>query len=431
MSKIDLLKSKVVRNASWLIAGKIAQMIISLFVGLLTARYLGPSNYGLIGYAGAYVAFLTIFCNLGINSVLVKEFIDNPGQEGKILGTTIGLRALSTLLSYITLIVVVFLIDGNEPLTICVVALSSLGLFFRVFESFNYWFQSRLQSKVTAIASLIAYSITAAYKIYLLIDGASVVFFALVSSIEYVCLGILLFYQYKKNSGSQFSFSWEYAKSLLGKSYHFILPSIMVAIYGQTDKLMMKQMISESEIGFYVAACTICAMWCFILSAIIDSMYPPIMEAHGKDEEQYNRLNRQLYAIVFYVSVFVSAGIALLAEPIVYILYGSSYLPAVEPLRIITWYTAFSYLGVARNAWIVSENKQKYLFRIYVSAAVANVALNLVLIPVWGASGAAVASLVAQIVTTLIAPFFIKELRQNSILMLQAIFLRGVFNPKK
>ncbi len=46
---------------------------------------------------------------------------------------------------------------------------------------------------------------------------------------------------------------------------------------------------------------------------------------------------------------------------------------SVMPLRIITWYTAFSYLGVARNAWIVCENKQKYLKWVYGAAAVSNV----------------------------------------------------------
>ena len=54
---IKFLKNATVKNASWLIMGKVAQMAISLIVGVLTARYLGPSNYGLINYASAYTAF--------------------------------------------------------------------------------------------------------------------------------------------------------------------------------------------------------------------------------------------------------------------------------------------------------------------------------------------------------------------------------------
>ncbi len=201
----------------------------------------------------------------------------------------------------------------------------------------------------------------------------------------------------------------------------------MVSIYGQTDKLMLKQMINEAEIGYYSTALTLCSMWCFILSAVIDSAYPSIMEAaKAQNESLFQRRNVQLYAIVFYLSVFVSLCFTVLARPLISIMYGASYFPAAAPLRIVTWYTAFSYLGVARNAWIVSKERQKYLFGIYASSAVANVILNYLLIPSMGASGAAIASLIAQVLTTLVVPFFMKDMRENSMLILDAILLKGI-----
>ena len=96
---------------------------------------------------------------------------------------------------------------------------------------------------------------------------------------------------------------------------------------------------------------------------------------------------------MFYAALAASALICIFAKPIVEILYGIKYIPAIEPLRIIVWYTAFSYLGVARNPWMVCENKQKYLKYIYIGAAVINVLLNALLIPNFGAAGAAGASL--------------------------------------
>ena len=78
----NLFRNKEVKNAGWLIGGKILQMAISLVVGVITARYLGPSNYGLIGYGTAYVSFFAAFCSLGLNSVIIKDFIDNPHDPG-------------------------------------------------------------------------------------------------------------------------------------------------------------------------------------------------------------------------------------------------------------------------------------------------------------------------------------------------------------
>lgn len=419
-----IINNKIVKNAGWLIGGKIAQMIINLFVGLMTARYLGPSNYGLINYGGAYIAFFLSLCTLGVNSVIVKEFIDHPKQEGTVLGTSIGLKGISSILSATMIVIIVSVVDSGEPTTILVVALCSIGLIFSIFDTFNYWFQANLMSKVTAVSSLLAFLITAVYRIFLLISGKSIEFFAFATSVDYISLSIFLYIAYKKYEGRKLRFSWNYAKQLLKASTPFIIPSLMVAVYGQTDKLMLKQMLGKAEVGYYSTAVSICTMWCFVISAIIDSMYPIIMKANNRSEREFIYKNKILYAIVFYICIFVSMVITLLADNIVIILYGNQYLPTVEPLRIITWYTAFSYLGVARNAWIVCKNKQKKLKYVYLMAALANIILNLWFIPKWGASGAALASLAAQVITTIVVPFFMPSLCENSIMMVQAICLQ-------
>lgn len=424
----NFMKNKNVKNAGWLIFGKIIQMGINFFVGILTARYLGPGNYGLINYAAAYTAFFFSICTLGINSIIVKEFIDNPSEEGKILGTSLILRGLSSVFSAIVIIGISFILDSNEPITKTVVILYTFSLIFQIFDMFNYWFQSRLQAKYTAIASLIAYSITAIYKIVLLITGQPVTLFALSMSIDYISIALILFYFYKKEGGSKLSFSLKYGKLLLKKSYHFILPGLMVAIYGQTDKMMLKHMINEAEIGYYATAVSLCSVWCFILSAIIDSMNPTIMKLYQENEKNFIKYNKILYFIVFYISIIVSIIFTIFGKLIIQILFGEAYLPTVTPLRIITWYTAFSYLGVARNAWVVCKDKQRYLKYLYCSSAILNVILNLIFIPKYGAVGAAFASLISQISTVIIVPFFIKELRENSMMIIEAILFRGIKN---
>ena len=422
-----ITQNKVVRNASWLVGGKAVNMILAFFIGLLTARYLGPNNYGLINYATAYTTFFASLCTLGINSVIVKEFIDYPNEEGETIGTTLVLRCASSMLSALMICGISFIIDKKDPLTLIVVALCSISLIFQVFDTFNYWFQAHLQSKCSAIATTVAYIILSVYRIVLLVLGASVKWFALASSIDYFAVAIALIVFYKKLKGPKMSFSLAKAKRLLFYGGHFIIAGLMVSIYGSTDKLMLKQFLDETSVGYYSTALGLCNIWTFVLTAIIDSMYPIIMEERNSNYQKYLKRNRQLYAIVFYVSLAVSIVFSVAGPLIVKLLYGEAYLPAVSPLRVITWYVAFSYLGVARNAWMVSEHKQKYLVILYTGAAAINVILNVVLIPVWGTVGAAVASLITQISTVIGIPFFIKELRPNSKMMIQAVFLRDVF----
>ncbi|MBQ8783598.1 MAG: flippase [Clostridia bacterium] len=415
------------KNAIWLIAGKVVQMILSLIVGVLSARYLGPDNYGLLHYGTAWITFFCAFSNLGINSVIVKDFFDYPEEQGKTLGSAILLRFISSSLSAVIVIGCVFLINGNEPLTIAVVSLQSVGLIFNIFEIINYWFQSQYKSKITSIAMVIAYISSSVYKIVLLSLDKDVRWFAFATSVDHIAMALVLWFAYKKYNGPRLRFSLQKAKTLLQSSYHYILSSTMVAIYTQTDKVMLKEMLDEVEVGYYSVASGVCSMWVFVLAAIIDSMYPTILKLHSVDSDGFKKKNKQLYAIVFYVSCVVSVLFLLFGDFGIKLIYGEAYSPASSTLKIVTWYTAFSYLGVARNAWIVSEGKQKYLKYMYCGAAIINVVLNLIFIPLMGASGAALASLITQIFTSILLPMCFKEMRPNAKLMIDAILLKSVF----
>ena len=420
-------QSREAINASWLIAGKVFQMILSFIVSILTARYLGPSNFGVINYASAYVAFFTSLSTLGINSVIVKDFVDHPNDQGITIGTTLVLRAISSALSSLMIVLIVSVVDEGEPVTVLVTLLCSFALVFQIFDTINYWFQSRYESKVTAVATLIAYIVTSAYKIILLILGKDVIWFAFATSVDYICLAIFLVLAYKRYGGPKFRVSLKKAKELLAQSYHYIMSGMMVAIYGQIDKFMIKQMMDSTSVGYYSLAVAVNSMWVFVLAAIIDSMVPTIMKYHKEGNiEQFERKNKQLYAIVIYISIFVAICMIIFGRFAIVLLYGEAYEPSANTLKIIAWYTIFSYLGVARNSWIVCENKQRYLKYMYFSAAVINVVLNYCFIPIWGQDGAAVASLITQVCTSMILPSFIKEMRPNVKLMLDALRLKGI-----
>lgn len=89
---------------------------------------------------------------------------------------------------------------------------------------------------------------------------------------------------------------------MLSRSYHYILSGMMVAIYGQTDRLMLKQMLDESTVGYYSLASSLSNLWVFVLQAIIDSVYPTIVSLYGRDRVQFEKKNRQLYAIVIHTA---------------------------------------------------------------------------------------------------------------------------------
>ena len=114
------------------------------------------------------------------------------------------------------------------------------------------------------------------------------------------------------------------------------------------------------------------------------------------------------------------------AKLIVYILYGAEYNAAVPVLRILVWQLAFSYMGSVRNIWILAEEKYSLLWRINMAGAISNVILNAVLIPHWGACGAAFASVVTQIITNFVVGFILKPIRENNRLLMEGLRPRAL-----
>ena len=138
-----------------------------------------------------------------------------------------------------------------------------------------------------------------------------------------------------------------------------------------------------------------------------------------------------LYIVIIGLAMLQSAVVCILAKLIVHILYGAAYSVSISALRVVVWYTTFSYLGAVRDIWILAENKQKYLWIINLSGAGANVVLNALLIPIYGINGAAIASLVTQVFTNVIMGWIIKAIRRSNQLMVQALMPRFIYSQLK
>lgn len=415
------MNNKIVRNASWIIVCRIAQSILSLIVSMITARYLGPSKYGLITYASSLVAFVVPIVQLGINGILVQEFVDKPTQCGRTLGTTMLLTTISSSMGVLGIWAFTFIFNRNEVDTIIVSVLYSISMFFQMTEMIQYWYQSKLLSKYVSVVSLISRAIVSIYKIYIIVSGKNIYWFAVVNSLDYSIISVCLYVIYFKLGGQKLSFSYTTARSLFSRSKHFILSGMMVSVFAQTDKIMLKLMIGDEASGCYSAAVTCAGMSVFLFTAVIDSFRPVIFENKKTDQKIYRINLTRLYSIIIYMALFQSIALTFAAKPIVRLLYGIEYLAAADILRIITWYSAFSYLGSARIIWFLAEGKQKYLWITNMVGAVINVIGNLILIPVMGSCGAAIASLTTQIITNFGLSFMIKPIRECGEWMLDAL----------
>lgn len=418
---------KFVNNTSWILAGQIVRIVVASLINIISTRYLGPSNYGVITYVTSYITFFTSIITLGLEGVLIYELVGNRAKNGEILGTTIALRLISGILCTVAFLAIIYLTDGADTITMTVAFLQAIQLPFLCLDSIKFWYQSSLESKYPVLVQTFAYLITSVYKVYLLATQKSVTWFALAVSLDIVIIGVSCLCLYKRHDGPKLSFSKATAKHLLRSGFPFVLANLMAVIYGQMDRIMIKQLLGDSsQVGLYSAALSICTIVGFIPVAILDSSRPVVMEAKNKDVRLFKLRFRQLAAAILWFSGIYSIFITVFARMIIIILYGKAYLAASECLRIAVWYTLFSYLGSAMNLWLVCEKKNKYVLVFPCLGAAANLILNALLIPAFGIEGAAFATFVTQMLTNFVIPMTFSDTREYSKLVFQGVMLRNI-----
>ncbi|UFH97686.1 flippase [Bacillus toyonensis] len=423
--------NKFTSNTIWLILEKVFQLILGLVVGIWTARYLGPSNYGMLNYGASFIAFFSVICSLGLENVIIKYFVDYPKKNNIILFSAITIRFVTSIISVLVIYLIVSIIHYDEKLVIAVITLQSLALIFNSLDTIDYWFQSRLMSMYVVIAKSVTRLIVSVWKIYLLISNASLQLFALSSSIEAMILGVILLVVYFKKNPINVSFSKGYSKELFLNGYHFILSGLLVTLFTQMDRIMLGNLIGQESVGVYSVASNIATLWYFVPLAVINSARPIILKMKQISIVEYQEKLKQLYAFIFWLGLLVSLFITVLSNLIIKTLYGQQYIEAAIPLAILIWASVFSLLGTARNIWIVSEGVNKYTKYYFLIGMFVNFVLNYIFINLFGVIGSAVATLIAQITTTIVAPLFFTKTRESTYLMSQALILKGVIPKRK
>lgn len=359
--------------------------------------------------------------------MIIHEFVNHRDDEGKILGSAILLRLIFGVISVVAFLCLVWCMDGYDRTIMLVAALQAIQLPFLCLDTVNYWYQSKMQSKYSTLVQTAAYIIMAIYKVYLLATGKSVVWFAFAVSLDIIILGILYLGLYSRHKAQKLGWDKGVAKRLLMSGLPFILANLMVVVYGQMDRVMIKQLMdSTAEVGLYSAAITICGMIGFIPVAILDSARPLIAEAKNESEAKYKLRFRQLVAGIMWLCIIYSVFITGLSKYIIYYMYGEEYMGANICLKIAVWYTAFSYLGSARSFWLICEDKKKYVFIFSAIGAALNVVMNFMFIPMWGINGAAVATLATQIIANFVIPLMFKATREYGKSVIDALLLRNL-----
>lgn len=421
-------------NTSWLIAEKVLRMVVSLFVGVWVARYLGPERFGLLSYAQSFVGLFAIIATLGLNGFVVRELVKDESRREEIIGTAFWLKLMGAI-AVLILLAIAVQFTSNDQYTNMLVFIVASATIFQSFNVIDFYFQSKVLSRYVVFANIISLFISSVIKIVLILYKAPLIAFALVVLFDSFVLacGFIYFY-FKVNSKiyiKSLTFKKKTAMSLLKDSWLMMVAGAAILIYMKIDQVMIKEMLSSGAVGQYAAAVRLSEAWYFIPMVIGNSLFPAIINAKKQSEELYYTRLQNLYDMMACMAIAIALPMTFLSDWLVNLLYGVEYNQAGNVLMIHIWAGLFVFLSVANDKWFYIENKSKLLTIKVFIGAISNIGLNFIFIRKYGINGAAVASIISYSISVIWTDFLIKNMKNLLIMKLKAVFLINIMKKLK
>lgn len=389
-------------GASWYLAEKLIRLAGAFLISAWVARYLGPQQYGTFVFGVALIAMLGFLGSLGVESLVVRDLVQFPERESRIVSTYFFLRLVGAVAVPFLACGYIGLAHQGDGVQLMVVAVLSSVALFASFDVADCWLQARHRSRSTSLVRIGGFCVGAVVKILLVVNRASLFWFACANAAEAAAMATAYYYVLKQ---SDVRISWrrfdrEELRRLLLDGKGMILSGLTVIVYSKIDVLAVGTLISKDALGSYGIAAAMCGAWNIVGTSLAQAYAPHISAARKQDFGAYVAVMRRFLSVMLGLSVAGSLVLAMLSSWIFAILLGPAYVRGGEVFSLLVWSSVPVFLGVATSQIIVNEQLYWTSFLRTTLGMVTSLALIVPAASNWGVTGVAVLVVASSCIAT-------------------------------
>lgn len=423
----------VARNTFYLTSALVGQKVLSFVYFTLLARFLGAELVGKYTFALAFTTIFSIITDLGLTPVLIREVARSKDQAKDYVRTIVGIKIILTILAYGSVLSAAYLL-GHPPLTLTLIALAGVVMAFDAFHLTFYGVLRGMQMlKYEAVGMVAGQGITLLGGILALVLHLPVYAYLIalaLGSAWNVLLSVAIMRRHKiaivpKISPAVFLSIWRI-------SIPFALSGIFVRVYSYIDTVLLQHMKGDIAVGWYSIPYKITYAFQFLPMALSAAVYPALSSAWRHDKERMRWVLERAIRYSILIALPITFGIAILAPEIILTIYGQDFANSILPLEISIFGLVFIFLYFPIGALLNATDRQSVNTISMGITMAANIGLNLVLIPNYGAVGASIAAVSTNaflaIVTLVWAMKVIHIPKEFWIVLLKTLIAVGVMS---
>lgn len=419
--------TKYINNLFWLISDRVFMLVFQLSLYSSIKRIYGLDVLGNWATLTNLSQLLLSLFLLGIDVVVVKRIVDKPVDAGKEIGSALALQFGGILVYIIVMSASVFIFYSSMQFVYMFLTIIIIANVFSLFSKVVFFhYMALVESKYRAITILI--SIALAYTfLWISIYMEWYVFYSY--ALYYILQAIICFVVYFTffKEKAKWSVSYYRVRIYFNLGLKLIISTISVSLFTQCDVILLEKMVGSSDAGAFSAALRISAIWFMCAGLVANAFFPKIVQLQKKENNDDFIFLEWICGVVSVLAIYVSIIMTFISPFILKLLYGDGMEKSSIILSIHIWTSLFIFLGAFSSKWLYAKGWIALDIYKTVLAAIVNITLNLLIIPKYGAVGAAIVSMLSYFIANFI--FFYMVGKTRSLFFMQLCSLKYIFAP--
>jgi len=390
-------KTTILSNIKWLTISKIIVYLLSIITITLIPRYLGVEGYGQLNYILSFVSLFAIFGDLGISTYILREVSKDKKKANSFFNNLILFKPVLLGL-FILIVFLATIIVPKDPKVTTLIYLYTFGFLFSLLSTFLLAFFSAFQKqKFRAIYEVLVKFVYTLGVILVIIFNFKIFGVILAHVFSFIVAFLFLFFSINRYIKIDPKINTKFVKKTLLVSSPFILTNIFTTIYFSIDRVFISHFINDFAVGLYSISYTFIGFLTTLLS-ILHASFLPAMSSFVKNKLKLKVLIKRYLQAIYLFSVPAVIGGIYLSSRIISLVFGSQYLGGKIAFSLILLFFLLKSIGTVNYYLLITNNSEKLALKWLGATAFLNIVLNLFVISLFGIIGAAITTLISEIV---------------------------------
>ncbi|PWM80291.1 MAG: sugar transporter [Clostridium sp.] len=409
--RTDVINEKrMSTNAILNLIKQTCQIIFPLITFPYISRILGPEGYGEYSFSSTIVNYFLLLSSFGISSYSIREGakIRNNGILFNTFANQVfTINVLTMLVSY-SAMVVLLTINPKIQQYMVLIIIQSIAMFLNTVGA--DWINVVYEDYLYITVRYIVIQIVALFSIFMFVKSREDVYkYCLISVLASNGGNIINCFYIRRYTSLQLTMKPNFHKHFVSMLILFV-NSIAITIYVNADITMLGMYYSDEVVGVYSFSSKIYNLLKMMINAIVVVTVPKMAALVECDTNKYKNYIQSISSGITIILLPVAIGLCCMSTSIITLAGGKQYQVGTSALRILSVAMIPAiYASITTNCVLIASGKEKYCLKATIISALINISMNFIFIPYIGLCGAAITTVIAEIVNFGIQYYFAKK----------------------